>query len=411
MDTYRYTGRNKRGEIQQGTIESHSPQAVAEWLTATGLFPISISTLEPEHKDPAWFVRLTGEGKVSQVDLLLFTRQMGNLVRAGMPMMESIEGLQKSTGSKALTRILQAVREDLDKGSQLSAALSHHSKVFDDYYVSMVRVGEEAGRLEESFLSLCKQIEFDRDMRKKIKSALRYPSFVLIAISIAMAVLMILVVPVFAKTYASMHVQLPLLTRMLIETSDFLIRFWWLIALAIGLLSYLFHFYVTSPDGQYAWDKFKLRLPIIGKILVKATVARFCRSFAIAGKSGVPIVQAFLLVSRVVDNAYYEERILQMRKGVERGETLSRVARTAGIFTPIELQMIAVGESTGAVDEMVEQIALMYQEDVEYEVGKLSETIEPLLLALMGVLVGILLLGIFLPLWDLGQAALHPSRP
>jgi MSHA biogenesis protein MshG len=204
---------------------------------------------------------------------------------------------------------------------------------------------------------------------------------------------------------------LPLLTRVLMATSDFAIRFWWLVITVAGVLYYLFHFYTHLPQGKYAWDKFKLTLPIIGKILVKATVARFCRSFAIAGKSGVPIVQAFLLVSRVVDNAYYEDRILQMRRGVERGETLSRVARTAGIFTPIELQMIAVGESTGDVDSMVEQIALMYQEDVEYDVSKLSESIEPLLLAMMGVLVGILLLGIFMPLWDLGQATLHPNRP
>lgn len=410
METYQYKGRNKRGEIQQGTIESHSPQAVAQWLTDTGIFPISITAEEPERKDPEWFIRLTGADKVAQVDLLLFTRQMGNLVRAGMPMMESIEGIQKSTGNKALARILQTVREDLDKGIQLSSALSHHGKVFNDYYVSMVRVGEESGRLEESFQSVFKQIEFDRDMRKRIKSALRYPSFVMIAIAIAMAILMVLVIPVFAKTYAGMHVELPLLTRILIGTSDFSIRFWWLILLTVGLLYYLFHFYVTTPKGEYAWDKFKLKLPVIGKILVKATVARFCRSFAIAGQSGVPIVQAFLLVSKVVGNAYYEERILQMRKGVERGETMSRVARTAGIFTPIELQMIGVGESTGNVDAMVEQIALMYQEDVEYEVSKLSETIEPLLLALMGVLVGILLLGIFMPLWDLGQATLHSNR-
>ena len=411
MDTYQYKGRNKHGEIQQGTIESPSPQAVAQWLMDTGIAPISINSQEPTRTDPAWFTRLMGEDKVTPVDLLLFTRQMGNLVRAGMPMMESIEGIQKSTGNKALARVLQAVRVDLDKGSQLSTALAHHPKVFDEYYVAMVRVGEESGRLEESFQSLFQQIEFDRNMRKKIKSALRYPSFVMMAIGVAMVVLMLFVIPVFAKTYASMHVELPLLTRVLMATSDFAIRFWWLVITVAGVLYYLFHFYTHLPQEKYAWDKFKLTLPIIGKILVKATVARFCRSFAIAGKSGVPIVQAFLLVSRVVDNAYYEDRILQMRRGVERGETLSRVARTAGIFTPIELQMIAVGESTGDVDSMVEQIALMYQEDVEYDVSKLSESIEPLLLAMMGVLVGILLLGIFMPLWDLGQATLHPSRP
>lgn len=410
MDTYQYKGRNKRGEVLQGTIESTNPQAVAQWLADTGIFPIAITAQTLERKDPEWFTQLTGEGKVSQVDLLLFTRQMGNLVRAGMPMMESIEGIQKSTGNKALAKILQGVREDLDRGTVLSTAFSHHPKVFDDYYVNMVHVGEESGRLEESFQSLFKQIEFDREMRKKIKSALRYPSFVMIAIAIAITILMILVIPVFAKVYAGLHVQLPLLTRVLIGTSNFMLHYWWVILLAVGLVYYVFHFWVTTPQGKYTWDKFKLKLPIIGKILVKATVARFCRSFATAGKSGVPIVQAFQLVSRVVDNAYYEERILQMRKGVERGETLSRVAQTAGIFTPIELQMLAVGESTGEVDAMMEQIAIMYQDDVEYEVSKLSETVEPILLAVMGVLVGILLLGIFLPLWDLGQATLHHNQ-
>ena len=410
METYQYKGRNLRGEIQQGTIESANAQAVAQWLMDADIAPIAITSQALEHNDPPWFTRLMHDDRVSPVDLMLFTRQMGNLVRAGMPMLESIEGIQKSTASKALAKVLQGVRADLDKGIQLAVALSNHPSVFDDYYVNMVRVGEESGRLNESFQSLVQQIEFDRNMQKKIKGALRYPSFVLLAIAIAMVVLMMFVIPVFATTYESMHVQLPLLTRALISISEFSGSYWWLLLTVGGVSYYVFHFYTALPQGGYAWDKFKLKLPIVGKILMKATVARFCRSFAIAGRSGVPIVQAFLLVSRVVDNAYYEERILQMRRGVERGETLSRVAHTAGIFSPIELQMIAVGESTGDVNNMVEQIAVMYQEDLEYEVSKLSETMEPLLLALMGLLVGVLLLGIFMPLWDLGQATLHPNQ-
>jgi len=410
VETYQYKGRNLRGEIQQGTIESANAQAVAQWLMDADIAPIAITSQALEHNDPPWFTRLMHEDRVSPVDLMLFTRQMGNLVRAGMPMLESIEGIQKSTASKALAKVLQAVRADLDKGIQLAVALSNHPSVFDDYYVNMVRVGEESGRLNESFQSLVQQIEFDRNMQKKIKGALRYPSFVLLAIAIAMVVLMMFVIPVFATTYESMHVQLPLLTRALISISEFSGSYWWLLLTVGGVSYYVFHFYTALPQGGYAWDKFKLKLPIVGKILMKATVARFCRSFAIAGRSGVPIVQAFLLVSRVVDNAYYEERILQMRRGVERGETLSRVAHTAGIFSPIELQMITVGESTGDVNNMVEQIAVMYQEDLEYEVSKLSETMEPLLLALMGLLVGVLLLGIFMPLWDLGQATLHPNQ-
>lgn len=410
MDIYQYQGRNKRGELLKGTIESPSPQAVAQWLRETEIFPLSISAQSPPSTQPEWFTNLLGENAVSLVDLLLFTRQISTMVRAGLPMMQAIEGIQKSTASKGLAKILQVVRADLDRGMDLSTAFSHHPKVFNEYYVSMVRVGEDSGRLEESFRNLHHQIDFDRQMKQKVKSALRYPTFVMIAIGIALAILTIFVIPVFAQTFKSLGAELPLLTRVLIGTSNFAVNFWWGILLMMGLLYVLIGMFLKSPQGRYRWDRAKLRLPIFGKIIVKSTIARFCRSFSTATKSGVPIVQAFQLVSRVVDNVFYEERILQMRQGVERGESLSRVMHTSGIFSPLELQMIAVGEETGEIDSMVEQIALIYQEDVEYEVSKLSQAIEPILLAVMGVLVGILLLGIFLPLWSLGQATMHPGR-
>ena len=410
MDIYQYQGRNKRGELLKGTIESPSPQAVAQWLRETEIFPLSISAQSPPSTQPEWFTNLLGENAVSLVDLLLFTRQISTMVRAGLPMMQAIEGIQKSTASKGLAKILQVVRADLDRGMDLSTAFSHHPKVFNEYYVSMVRVGEDSGRLEESFRNLHHQIDFDRQMKQKVKSALRYPTFVMIAIGIALAILTIFVIPVFAQTFKSLGAELPLLTRVLIGTSNFAVNFWWGILLMMGLLYVLIGMFLKSPQGRYRWDRAKLRLPIFGKIIVKSTIARFCRSFSTATKSGVPIVQAFHLVSRVVDNVFYEERILQMRQGVERGESLSRVMHTSGIFSPLELQMIAVGEETGEIDSMVEQIALIYQEDVEYEVSKLSQAIEPILLAVMGVLVGILLLGIFLPLWSLGQATMHPGR-
>ena len=404
MDIYEYQGRNRRGEIMRGTVESASPQAVATWLMDTDIFPVSIKAQSAGMQQPEWFTRLSGQEKVSRVDLLLFTRQMANMVRAGLQMMDAIEGIQKTTASKALAKVLNAVREDLDRGVVLSGAMARHSKVFDEYYVNMVRVGEGTGRLEEAFRSLYNQIEFDRQMRQKIKTALRYPTFVLSALVIAMVVLTIVVIPSFARTYAGLKVELPLLTRSLLSLSNFAVEYWWAVLLAVGLLFYAWQLAVAVPEGRYAWDRFKLRLPIIGDILNKATVARFSRSFATAMRSNVPIVAAFQLVARVVDNAFFEARIMQMSHGVQRGEVLSRVMRTSGIFSPLELQLITVAERTGEVDQAVEQIALLYSEEVEYQVAKLSQTIEPLLLAMMGVLVGLLVLGIFLPMWDLGAA-------
>jgi MSHA biogenesis protein MshG len=303
-----------------------------------------------------------------------------------------------------LAKVLQAVREDLDRGIVLSGALARHSTIFDDYYVNMVRVGEGTGKLEEAFRSLYNQLEFDRQMKQRIKSALRYPTFVLAALAIAMTVMTIFVIPAFAKTYSGLHVELPLLTRILLAISKFSVQYWWAVVMGAGLVYFMLRLILKSPEGRYAWDRFKLRIPIIGNILNKATVARFSRSFSTAMKANVPIVMAFQLVSRVVENAFFEARILAMRVGVERGEVLSRVMRTSGIFSPIELQLITVAERTGDVDQAVEQIALMYSDEVEYEVSKLSQSIEPILLAAMGVLVGMFVLGVFLPMWDLGQA-------
>lgn len=404
MNIYEYSGRNRRGETMRGTVESASPQAVAAWLMDTEIFPVTIKVQTGSWQQPQWMTKWMGGDTVSPMDLLLFSRQMANMVRAGLQMMDAIEGIRKTTASKPLARVLNSVREDLDRGTVLSSAFARHPKAFDDYYVNMVRVGEGTGKLEEAFRALYDQLEFDRQLGLKIKAALRYPTFVMSALAIALAIMTIFVIPSFAKTYAGLKVELPALTQVLLAISYFAVNYWWAILMAMGLCYFLMQMVLKTPDGRYAWDRFKLRIPIIGPILNKATVARFSRSFATAMKSNVPIVTAFQLVGRVVENAFFEARIMQMRVGVERGEVLSRVMRTSGIFSPIELQLITVAERTGEVDNAVEQIAVMYSDDVEYQVARLSQTIEPILLAGMGILVGMLVLGIFLPMWDLGQA-------
>ena len=409
MQTYLYEGRNKFGERMNGRIESANPQAVAKWLMESEISPIKIRELPKPAEQPEWFTNLTGENKVPILELQLLTRQMANMVRAGMPLLLAIEGIQRSTANKALAKALLAVRADLDRGSELSAAFARHPKIFDDFYVNMIRVGEGSGRLDESFRALFKQIEFDRDLNKKVKSAVRYPTFVMTALAIGMSVLMLFVIPVFAATYKNLHAELPASTQVLISISQFMRNYWWLLAAMIGGAVFLFRKWAATERGHYLWDRTKTRLPVVGSILKKASVARFCRNFAMASRSGVPLVPSLELAARVVGNAFYAQRILQMRRGVERGESFTRVATTTGIFSSMELQMISVGEATGEVAEMMEQIALIHSEDVTYEVSKLAETIEPLLLGIMGVMVGILLLGVFTPLWNLGQATLHPT--
>jgi MSHA biogenesis protein MshG len=403
METFEYVGRNRRGEAMRGTVESVSAQAVATWLMETDIFPVSIERHQRPER-PRWLADVLGEDKVKPADLLLFTRQMGNMVRSGMRVLEAIDGIRKSTGSRALARVLEAVREDMDRGAPLSTAFARHPAAFDDYYVNMIRVGEGTGRMSEAFESLRGQIAFDRQMRQKVKAAMRYPTFVMVALAIALAVLTLFVIPSFARTYSSLKVELPLLTRGLLAASSFAVMYWWMALLALGAGIQGWRLALRSSDFRYGWDKFKLRLPIVGPVMRKASVARFSRSFATALAADVPIVTAFQLVARVVGNAFHEERIVQMQKGVERGEILSRVMRTSEIFSPLELQLITVAEKTGEVDDAVQQIALLYSEEVEFQVQKLTESVEPLLVAMMGILVGIVVLGIFLPMWDLGSA-------
>ncbi len=405
MQHFAYEGRNRRGELVKGRIESPNPQAVAQWMMAAGIVPVKISIDTERQLPPSLLGSLKSRGSLNSTDLLLFTRQLGTMVRAGLPLMQALSGMQKSSGNQKLAALLGKLREDLDQGLELSAAMAHHPHFFDDYYVSMIRVGEGAGRLEEIFTRLFVQLEFERDMRQKIKGALRYPTFVVAAIAIAIGILTIFVIPVFAKVYAGMKVELPLLTRILLAVSDFAVHWWWMVIAFVAACAQAFRLMLKQSSGRYRWDKFKLRLPLIGGIFNKAGIARFCLSFSIACKSGVPIDQAFTLVAKVVDNAYFERRIHGMREGITRGETMLQIAQGSGIFQAMEMQMIAVGEATGEMEKMMEQVAQMYQEELKYEVGRLGDAIEPILLAVMGGLVLVLMLGIFLPLWDLGQLA------
>jgi MSHA biogenesis protein MshG len=409
MQTYLYEGRNKFGEKMKGRIESANPRAVAKWLIDAEIAPTRIVPLPKPAAQPAWFTNLTRQDRVPLLEMQLLTRQLGNLARAGTPLLNAIEGIQRSTANKVLARTLLDVRADLDRGSDLSSSLARHPKLFDAFYVNMVRIGEAAGKLDEAFRALFNQMEFERDIAKRVKSAVRYPVFVISALAIGLSVLMIFVIPTFADTYRNLNAKLPLVTQILIAVSSFMRSQWWLLILIGAASVFSVRRWMATPRGRYLWDRSKARLPIVGSIVSKASVSRFCRNFAMASRAGVPLVPAVELAARVVGNDFYCQRLLHMRRGMERGESFIRVATTTGVFSPMELQMIGVGEATGELAEMMDEMAQIHFQDVTYEVSKLSETVEPILLGALGVLVGILLLGVFTPLWNLGDVMLHPN--
>jgi MSHA biogenesis protein MshG len=405
---FAYKARNARGELMQGVLEAPDSGAVADQLFNTGVTPIEITVTQKAvaTDGESWWSRLL-EKNVTSMDVQLFSRQLYTLLKSGVPIMRGLAGLQESAVSKSFGRVIKDLRESLDSGRELSAAMRRHPDVFSPFYLSMVRVGEMTGRLEEVFLRLFDHLEFDRDMRERVKTATRYPSFVIVAMIIAMVIVNMFVIPAFVGVFASFGAQLPLMTRILIGTSKFTVSYWPAMAVATVAAIWGFRAWVGTPAGLYQWDKFKLRVPVAGKIILKATMARFARSFALASRSGVPIVQGLTVVSQTVDNAYLCARVEQMRDGVERGDSILRTAAAAGVFTPVVLQMIAVGEESGSIDDLMDEIAQMYEREVDYELKTLSAQIEPILISFLGIMVLVLALGIFLPIWDLGKAALH----
>ena len=410
MPRFTYTGRTASGAVS-GELDGADASAVAALLMSRGVTPLQVSgggaSAKAAGAKPGDLVLPTMfQPKVQPVDLMLFSRQLHTLLRAGVPILRALAGLQESAINPKMKSALANVRQSLESGIELSICFAQQGGVFDHFYVSMVRVGEMTGRLDEVFMRLFKHIEFESFMHQQVKSAVSYPSFVVGAMVIAVGVINTLVVPAFTNVFKSFNAELPLATRLLVGSSEFTLRYGWAVGIAAVLGFFALQRWKAQPAGRRVWDRWLLKAPLAGRIVQKATLSRFSRSFAIALKSGVPIEQALTVVAQTVGNAHISRKVEAMREAVERGDTILRAAIASGIFTPVVLQMIAVGEETGAIDELMEEIAELYTNEVQYELKTLSQQIEPILIVFLGALVLLLALGVFLPLWDLGRVSL-----
>ncbi len=407
MPTFAYKARNSGSELVEGVLEGASSGVVVDLLRGQGLTPVDVREEKTRTTKSASSLNASVfKQKISHIDLLLFSRQIHTLLKSGVPIMRALSGLQDAAINPEMKRVIGEVRESLEGGRELSQALAKHPRVFSPFYLSMVRVGEATGLLEEIFFRLFEHLEFERYMREQVKTAMRYPTFVVIAMAVAIVVVNIFVIPAFAKVFAGFGAELPLMTRVLLAFSNFMVDYW--PAMLAGLIGCVLAFraWVGTVKGRYDWDRMSLKIPIAGKILHKAALSRFSRSFSLGIRSGVPVMQALSNSAQTVDNSYLSRCVEGMRENVERGESLLRAAISSGIFTPVVLQMVAVGEESGAVDDMMNEIGDMYRQEVEYELKTLGQQIEPILIVMLGIMVLILALGIFLPMWDLGKVAI-----
>ncbi len=405
MPTYAYQGRDLSGAAVSGNLEVPSPDAAAAILMGRGITPVRIEQATSARERAARLGFGSTAGMTSE-ELQLFSRQLHALLRGGLPILRALGSMQESATRPAIARLLADLCASLDQGRELSAAMARHPRDFPTLYIAMVRVGEQTGRLDEILARLAAWLEFDRKSRERVKAALRYPSFVLAAMAIALVVVNVFVIPRFAGVYKSMRVELPWMTRALIGFSDFVLG-WWpaLLALVVGG-AFAFRAWRRTDAGRVAWDRLTLRLPIAGRILRHAALARFARSLSMSLRSGLPASLGIQLVAHTVGNEFMASRFERLRTGIERGESLLRGCAATGVFTPMVLQMIAVGEESGTLDEMLEHVAEFYEEDVDYDLQRLSAAIEPVMILLLGGVVLVLALGVFLPIWDLGKAAL-----
>lgn len=403
MAQFVYVCRNASGGRVEGRIEASNEESVAGELMQTGMTPITIQ-LADEPAPPvvdwqAWFAP-----RIRLEDLILFSRQMFSLSKAGIPMIRALSGLAESTVNITLAKVIREVQSDLESGKPLSKAMERQG-VFSELYIAIIHVGENSGRLDEAFAQIAGYLELERETLKRIKSATRYPMFVVIAMLIGLLIINIFVIPAFSGVFARLGADLPWQTQVLIGLSDFILGYWYLLLMmAVGVFS-LIRLWLGSASGRLKWARWKLSLPILGSLFERIHLGRFCRSFAMILRSGLPLVQGLNIVSDAVGNDYMALKIRDMRSFIERGGSFLQSATQSGLFTPLVLQMVSVGEETGGMDEMLTEAAEFYEQEVDYDLKGLADAIEPILIIGIGIMILVLALGVFLPLWDLSSAA------
>lgn len=407
MPLFQYKGRNAQGDSINGELEASSTSDAASHLINIGITPINISEVQAK---PASLVDqiqdLFNNRTPDANDLIMFSRQMSTLLKAGISILPTLHGLKTHMTHKGMRNAIGEIASDLESGRSLAGSMQNYPHIFSNLFISMISVGENTGQLDQSFQHIYKYLEIDKETKDRVKEALRYPSFVLVAMAIAVGIINLFVIPTFAKVFAGFGSELPWATKILMTTSQFTVDYWQFILLGLIVSFMSLKAYIKTEQGHYKWDRYKLRLPLVGSIINRATLARFSRAFSMAFRAGVPITQTLVIVSKAVDNTFIEQRILSMRDGLEHGESLTQTTIASDLFTPLVLQMISVGEETGSVDDMLDEVANFYEREVEYDTKRLSSAIEPIMITAIGVMVLILALGVFLPMWDLGGAAM-----
>jgi MSHA biogenesis protein MshG len=401
MSLFKYRGRSGRGDLITGRLEADDIDTVAARLMNLGITPLEIASDAAQGTTVREILQRLGAGRPGMADLVLFTRQMYSITKSGLPLLRGLRGLAQSTQNARLRDALHDVLHALESGRDFASSLARHPDIFPPLFVSMVRVGESTGTLDNTFLRLGEYLGHDQDVQDRVKSAVRYPLMVVAVIGLAVAVITVFVIPNFAPLFKILGNDIPWPTRLIMGTSA-LVRHHGLALVATAIAAVIaFKRHVATEAGRYRWDRLKIKIPVIGELLHLSVLSRVTRSLAISLEAGLPMIQALTLLSRSAGNDYLAELVLRLRDAVERGEALSHAAATAGIFPPLVLQMVLVGEETGDLTRLLEEVSGFYQREVDYRLRNLTAMLEPILIIGVGAMVLILALGVFLPMWNM----------
>jgi len=393
------------GELVAGSMSAPDARAVGNELDRMGHFPITIKSTEEvaekgEKEDP-----LERFQKISNKELVLFTRQMSTLFNAGIPILGILMALQEQIRTPKFRKVVKQLQLDIQGGLSLSEAMNKHPTTFNELYVSMIAAGEAGGVMEGLLKRLASLMERDMENTAKVKAAMRYPKMVISAMIIAVSILMWKVVPIFVNMFEKAKIELPLATQILIASNKAFFDYWYFLLGGTILAIYVFKKYTSTEKGRYQWDMFMLKVPIMGPIVLRSSMAKFARVFSTLQAGGVSILEILSVSSRVVDNVVISSIIRGLRDSVQEGTGIAAPLKQSGLIPPLVIQMIAAGEESGALDEMLEKVADYYDEEVDHAVKNLSSMIEPILLLFMAALVLFLALAIFMPMWDMSKMA------
>lgn len=404
MPEYYFSARDHEGKSVSGQRNARDPDDLANQLIQEGYVPLEISKAQAKgvvskKKDKRDFFA----PRVTNDDLHIFSRQMYSLIHAGIPLATAITRLAETSRNKTMADALSSIVVNINKGMALHTAMAQYPNIFSNFIISLITVGENTGNLDNIFLHIADYLELEVDITKKVKAALRYPTLVIIAIVIALIVINIFVIPAFSKLYSSMHGVLPLPTRILLAVSDFMLSYWYVILGAILIIAFFIRYYIRTVEGAIQWGRWQLKIPVIGWLIHRILLARFARLLALVLKAGVTAVDGIHMVGVTTNNAYITQQIAGVSELIERGNTISSAIEKTHLFPPLIIQMIMLGEESGTMERLLDEVADYYQREIDYDIVRLSDAIEPILLVVIGAMVLILALGVFLPMWNLAS--------